>query len=400
MDSEKKVLILEATKRLKGYDKREYLAKISLDYFQGNARKTEREMGWGRECIPQGLKEKETGIRCIDNYKMTGRKRTEEKLPNLSEDIKSLADIQTQADPSMKSSSLTYTRITTKAMRKALIEEKGYTDDELPCEATIGNILNRMGYNLKRVLKAKPKKKSKEVEQIFENVWEANKESDENPKSLRISIDAKAKLHIGNFSKGGKSRDIESKKAEDHEMNPDAKLVPYGILNVLTGLLTFFFGSSLETSDFIADCIENGWIDHLAENRGIEELVINLDNGPNSSGNRTQFIKRMTDFSDKYPLKVRLIYYPPYHSKYNPIERCWGRLEEHWNGCILNTIDKAIEWAKTMTWKGIKPIVHLCEKVYKSGVKLTGKEMKPYEDRIVRSSLLPKWDITISPLDG
>jgi len=89
-------------------------------------------------------------------------------------------------------------------------------------------------------LKAKPAKKIKEVDQIFENVWSVNQESDSNPKSLRISIDAKAKLNIGNFSRGGKSRDKEVKKAEDHDMNPKAKLVPYGILNVLTGLLTFF----------------------------------------------------------------------------------------------------------------------------------------------------------------
>ena len=183
-------------------------------------------------------------------------------------------------------------------------------------------------------------------------------------------------------------------------MNPDEKLVPYGILNVLTGLLTFFFGSSLETSDFIADCIENWWKENSAANIGIKELVINLDNGPNSSGRRTQFIKRMTEFSDRYNLKVRLIYYPPYHSKYNSIERCWGRLEEHWNGEILNTVNKAIEWSKTMTWKGIKPVVHLCRKVYRSGVKLTEKEMKPYEERIVRSDLLPKWDVTIAPLGG
>lgn len=123
---------------------------------------------------------------------------------------------------------------------------------------------------------------------------------------------------------------------------------------------------------------------------GIQELVINLDNGPNSSGRRTQFLKRMTEFSDKYNIKVRLIYYPPYHSKYNAIERCWGRLEEHWNGEILNSINKAVEWAKSMTWKGIKPIVHLCEKVYKNGVKLTPEEMKPYEDRIIHSKSLPK----------
>jgi len=400
MNNEKKELIKEAVKRLKSYEQREYQAQIALDYFQGNARKTEREMGWGREALKVGMKEIETGIRCINRYKDTGRTRTEDKIENLSEDICSLANPQTQADPSMKSGSLTYTRITAKAMRKALIEDKGYSDKELPCEGTIGNILNRLGYNLKRVLKAKPAKKIKEVDEIFENVWRANEESDNNPKSLRISIDAKAKLNIGDFSRGGKSRDIEAKKGEDHDMNPKAKLVPYGILNVLTGFLTFFFGTSLETSDFIADCIDSWWKENLSDNMGIEELVINLDNGPNSSGRRTQFIKRMTEFSDKYNIKVRLIYYPPYHSKYNAIERCWGRLEEHWNGEILNSISKAVEWAKTMTWKGIKPVVYLCQKIYENGVKLTPDEMEPYENRIIRSKLLPKWDITIEPLNG
>lgn len=160
MDVEKKDIIKDAASRLKGYQKRDYIAQISLDYFQGNTRKTETEMGWGRETIYKGLREKATGIRCIDGYKMTGRKRTEDKLPNLSEDIKSLADLQTQADPSMKSGSLTYTRITAKAMRKALIAEKEYTNEELPSEVTIGKLLNRLGYNLKRVQKAKPKKKN------------------------------------------------------------------------------------------------------------------------------------------------------------------------------------------------------------------------------------------------
>jgi ABC-type uncharacterized transport system ATPase subunit len=77
--------------------------------------------------------------------------------------MKLLADLQTQADPSMKSGTLTYTRITAKRMRKALIEEKGYTDEELPSEVTISNILNRLGYNLKRVQKAKPQKKLKKL---------------------------------------------------------------------------------------------------------------------------------------------------------------------------------------------------------------------------------------------
>ena len=66
----------------------------------------------------------------------------------------------------------------------------------------------------------------------------------------------------------------------------------------------------------------------------------------------------------------------------------------------MDSVDKAIEWAKTMTWKGIKPVVHYCQKIYETGVKLTEKEMKPYENRIVRSGLLPKWDVTIEPLSG
>ncbi len=240
MDAEKKELIQEAVKRLKSYEKRAYQGKIALDYFGGNARKTERDMGWWRESVEIGIREIETGIRCINRYKDSGRTRTEDTIENLSEDIRSLAEPQTQADPSMKSGSLTYTRITAKAMRAALMKDKGYKDEALPSEVTIGNILNRLGYNLKRVLKAKPAKKIAEVDEIFENVWKVNKESDENPKSLRISIDAKAKLNIGNFSRGGKSRDVKAKKAEDHDMNPIAKLVPYGILNVLTGILTFF----------------------------------------------------------------------------------------------------------------------------------------------------------------
>jgi len=399
LDNSTKAIIKDAASRLTGFKRRAYQAKIALDYFGGNSRKTEREIGWGRENVEKGLRETETGIRCIDNYKGCGRKRTEDKMPNLREDIISLAEPQTQADPAMKSS-LTYTRITGKAMRKVLIHEKGYTDDELPSENTIGNILNRMGYNLKRILKVKPKKKTENVNEIFENVWEINRQSDKNPESLRISIDAKAKLKIGDFSRNGKSRDKEAKKAGDHDMDPKCKLTPYGILNTMTALVTFYFGTSFETSDFIADCIEGWWEANQSACAHIKELVINLDNGPNSSGSRTQFIRRMTEFSDKTCLRIQLAYYPPYHSKYNPIERCWGILEEHWNGEILDTIEKAINWASTMTWKGIRPVVHLWEKVYEKGVCLTKKAMKPYESRIKRSTKLPKWDVIIEPLTG
>jgi len=347
--------------------------------------------------VIKGINEARSGIRCVDNYQGRGRKKTEDRIPGLQEDIISIAEPQTQADPAMKST-LTYTRITGKALRKALIDEKGYKDEELPSENTICNMLNRMGYNLKCVLKSKPTKKIKEVDEIFDNVWEANHESDENPESLRISIDAKAKVKIGEFSRNGKSRDRDAKKAGDHDMNPEMKLVPYGILNVSNGMLSIFFGASFETGDFIADCIEMWWKQNRVLYPHIKELAINLDNGPNSASGRTQFILRMTELADKTGLRIRLIYYPPYHSKYNPIERCQGILEEHWNGEILDSVIKTIKWASTMTWKGIKPFVCLWEKVYEKGIRLTKKEMLPYENRIERSKTLPKWDVLIEPV--
>jgi hypothetical protein len=399
MEEETKRLIKNACKRLTGFKRRAYQAEITMEFFNGNSYKAEREMGWGRECVEKGLKESQSGIRCMDNYKGRGRKKTEDKIPGLKEDIISIAEPRTQADPAMKSS-VTYTRITGKALKNALIDEKGYNEEDLPSEDTLSNMLNRMGYNLKWVLKSKPEKKIEEVDEIFENVWMANRLSDDDPESLRISLDAKAKVKIGEFSRNGKSRDQNAKKGSDHDMNPDFKLVPYGILNVLSGLLTIFFGTSFETSDFIVDCLEMWWDKNKDAYVNIKELVINLDNGPNSASGRTQFILRMTEFADKTGLRIRLVYYPPYHSKYNSVERCWGILEEHWNGEILDSVDKTINWAATMTWKGIQPVVHLWKKIYEKGIHLTKKEMKPYESRIKHSNSLPKWDVTIPPLTG
>ena len=113
------------------------------------------------------------------------------------------------------------------------------------------------------------------------------------------------------------------------------------------------FGTSRDTSDFVADCLELWWTNRQDAHPGVRRLLIDLDNGPEIASSRTQFMKRLVEFSDRHQLTLELAYYPPYHSKYNLIERCWGILENHWNGTLLNSIDTALEWAKTMTWRGV-----------------------------------------------
>ena len=88
---------------------------------------------------------------------------------------------------------------------------------------------------------------------------------------------------------------------------------------------------------------------------------------------------------------------PPYHSKYNPIERCWGILELHWNGTKLVDVETMVEWAKRMTWKGMHPIVELSQKAYQKAVTLSKKAMREVEARLERHPALPKWDILIHP---
>lgn len=236
-----------------------------------------------------------------------------------------------------------------------------------------------------------------ETEAIFENVAAAHKLADTDPKVLRLSIDTKAKVAIGNLSRGGKARVLEPLQADDHDHYQQATLVPFGILDVLGHQLSIYFGQSAETSDFIVDCLSAWWQRHQSDYPDIEEWVIDLDNGPALNSHRTQFIKRMVKFAQDIQLKIRLIYYPPYHSKYNSIEPCWAALEHYWNGAILDTVETALRWTANMKWNGFTPIVELVETVYPKGVKLSADELKPFSEQWLRSETLPKWDVTISP---
>ena len=200
---------------------------------------------------------------------------------------------------------------------------------------------------------------------------------------------------IGPFSRNGKSRVIV--RAADHDFKPDGKLIPVGILLPKYNEVYLYFTASRVTSDFIADCLRDFWLTVRTRFPHVRTLLINQDNGPENHSRRTQFMKRITEFVDEFQVTIQLAHYPPYHSKYNPIERCWGILEQHWNGAQLRDAETMLQWAKSMTWKGLHPIVELSRTVYAKGVALTKKAMRAVEARLLRNPKLPKWDILIRP---
>jgi hypothetical protein len=198
---------------------------------------------------------------------------------------------------------------------------------------------------------------------------------------------------------GGKTRtDAAGKVTQGWDHDPPAKhkLSPLGILVLATGALSLIFGTH-ETSDFWGDGLTIWWQSTRGQYARVRRLVIYLDNGPNNSGTRTQFLKRLVDFADWSGLTLRLIYYPPYHSKYNPIERCWSALERKWNGVLLNCWQVVLECALRMTWKGNHPSVQRLEGDYRDGVRVLGRAKKDLESRLIRSSTLRKYDVTITP---
>jgi len=156
MDDTRRAILLAAT-LLTGPKRRRFQAEMTHWYCGGSARLAETTFGWGRDAVHTGLNELRSGIRCLDDFASRGRPATEELHPTLEEHIRRLVEPHAQADPKFQTT-FAYTRITAKAVREALlaIPELGGV---VPTRQTVGDILNRLGYKLRRVRKARPQKK-------------------------------------------------------------------------------------------------------------------------------------------------------------------------------------------------------------------------------------------------
>jgi hypothetical protein len=221
-----------------------------------------------------------------------------------------------------------------------------------------------------------------------------NAAADTDAQVMRISMDAKATVKVGDFSRGGKKR--VPVKAADHDFHPKASVTPVGILVPQWDELFLACVTSKVTSDCLVDVLEQWWQSVRERCAGVKTLVINLDNGSENNSHRSQFLKRLLEFVDKYKLSIQLAYYPPYHSKYNPVERCWGSLENHWNGDVLDTVETVVKFAQTMTWKGKHPLVRLMTTTYHTGVRLSKQAMVEVETHLKRLAGLEKWFVDIS----
>ncbi len=153
-----KVLFKETAARLRGHERRRFMAQTVAELGPGGQRRAERELGWHRDLIRKGQREVEGGVVCVDAFELRGRKTVESRLPNFQSDIQAIVDSQSQTDPKFTTNRL-YTRLSAAEVRRQLIAQKGYSSESLPSNETIRMRLNQLGYYPSKVGKTKPQKK-------------------------------------------------------------------------------------------------------------------------------------------------------------------------------------------------------------------------------------------------
>ena len=205
-------LLMAAARALTGRERRVFQGRVCSALCDSNARRAEARFGWGRSNVNDGLVEfASSADEPVDKSKKPcGRLPIEQQRPQLAIDVRLIVEPHTHSDPELKTSRQ-YTNLSAAEVREAL-RVKGYDESQLPCERTIRDILNRMNYRLKRIQKGKPLKKTKDTDAIFENVKAARMQYADDPETLEISVDTKAKVSLGEYSQGGENTDRQRRK--------------------------------------------------------------------------------------------------------------------------------------------------------------------------------------------
>jgi hypothetical protein len=256
LTQEVKNTILNAVELLKGAPRRLFMASVVAQLGRGGQRLAAQELGWNRDLIRKGLHELSSGVTCVDAFSSRGRKRWEERHPGLINDVKEIVDAHSQTDPTFRTTRL-YRRLTAKEVRRQLLEDKGYRPDQVPKERSMRDLLAILGFHPRKVVKSKPLRKIKETDAIFSQVHQVNRQADADPGTIRVSVDTKAVVAIGDLSRGGKSR--QGEQSLDHDFEPEQKLTPFGVFRPDTSETWLYFTGGSVTADFMVDRLQELW---------------------------------------------------------------------------------------------------------------------------------------------
>ena len=351
-----------------------------------------RAIGICREKVKSSYEKFKYGIQLKLEFR--GRKSIVETYPNIKNDIESIIENYKIVDSHFKTETLNIS-INPTVIINELISKYDYPP-KFACYNSIVKILKDMGYKYHKIPKSKVIDKIPETDAIFENVND-NLESidDGNEEIAFISIDDKATKKIGDFSDNGYS--WMNIKALDHDTIFKYAVKPFGILDLKTKKTYVTCTIYNSTAEFKVSCIED-YVIEKNKNCKLKKLIIFLDNGPENNSRRRLWLKSLVKLSKKYNLVIQLVYYPPYHSKYNKIERVWARIQMQWRQITIDSLDILINSLNKITWQGINIKGSLSTVKYEKGIKVSDYEMETkINTHIIRETGLEKWSLVITP---
>ena len=339
---------------------------------------------------------------CYDKFKngiqikleFRGRKAITTKYPNIKKDIEKVIEKYKNVDSHFKSD-LLYISINPTCIIDELVLNYDYPQ-KFACYNTIVNLLHEMGYKYHKIPKSKVIDKVPETDAIFENVNDCLESLDNNNDEVAaISIDDKATKKIGKFSDNGMT--WINTEALDHDTIFKYAIKPFGILDLKTNDVFVTCTPYSSTAEFKVDCIEK-YILEKNKKCKLKKIVIFLDNGPENSSRRRLWLKQLKNLSIKYNLIIQLVYYPPYCSKYNKIERVWARIQIEWRRITMDSLEILLDSLNKITWinKNIKCFLSM--KKYEKGIKISDYELETkINPHIIREEELEKWSLIITP---
>ena len=385
---------VESIKKMKnGIDKDMAIGALVTDLGNRSISAVSKILGISRWKIKKCFLQFNEGVIQL-SFEFRGRKSIEEKYPNLKQDIEKVIEKYKRVSSDFKSETI-FISINPKSIISELVTSYNYPE-KFACYNTISRVLNSLNCKPQKISKSEVLFKVPETNDIFENVNNAMESAlATDDKTLVISIDDKATKKIGNLSDNGKPWTKE--KALDHDTHFDYSMKPFGILDLKTNETFVTCTPYSSTAEFKVNCIEK-YLQYKVVNNHIEKLIIFLDNGPENSGRRKLWLKKLVEISIKSKIIIELVYYPPYHSKYNKIERFWARLQMFWNKIIMDTKDKLLDCLNKVTWNGIKCRGEISDIEYQKGITISDCDMENnINPHIIREKGLENYSITITP---
>lgn len=263
----------------------------------------------------------------------------------------------------------------------------------------VSRLLHEHGYRRRKPQKKRTMGQHADRNAQFENITKL-KEQYLNAGHPVISIDTKKKEMLGNFHRDGVTDSVAPTIVNDHDFASasDGKVIPHGIYDIAKNEASVHLNGSCDTSELACDSI-GLWHDEQG-NRDYPDatdLLVLCDGGGSNSSSHYIFKEDLQALSNRLGLKIRICHYPPYCSKYNPIEhRVFPHVTRACQGVPLETIETAKYYIeKTETTKGLKVVVRMLEKAYKTGRKYA-KDFKQTM-AIQFDEYLPKWNYTAVP---